>query len=261
MNAPCGRGRTPLVMGILNVTPDSFSDGGLWATADSAVRHALDMIDQGASIIDIGAESTRPGCEPVSAAEEWSRLEPVLSELLPIVDVPISVDTMKAEVAERSISMGVDIINDVNGLRGEGMMEVCASSDVDVVISHMYGEYGEMHSAVMGDDYRESIKAFLDSQCAKARDMGICDRRIIVDPGIGFGKTAEQNLSLAKDCSFLGHEHRILVGVSRKRFIRSLFPEMDVDVATAKVSKMAVDSGADIVRVHDVRTTVSELGL
>ena len=138
---PKGRGQPPLVMGILNLTPDSFSDGGRWNDTDSALKHAAEMVEQGVSIIDVGAESTRPGCTPVSADEEWSRLEPVLKELKGIVDVPISLDTMKAEVAEKAFSLGVDIINDVNGLRGEGMIEVCADHGASVVISHMYGEY------------------------------------------------------------------------------------------------------------------------
>ena len=188
-------------------------------------------------------------------------MEPVLKELIPAVDVPVSVDTMKSEVAAKSISLGVDIINDVNGFRGEGMFDVCSNSDVDIIISHMYGSYDGMHDSVMGDDYKQEIKTFLDDQIAIANDKGISDDRIIVDPGIGFGKTPEQNLSLSKDCSFLGKEHRVLIGVSRKRFIRQYYPDMDVDEATAIVSKMAVESGASIVRVHNVKATVNALRL
>ncbi|MBO4357072.1 MAG: dihydropteroate synthase [Candidatus Methanomethylophilaceae archaeon] len=248
-------------MGILNLTPDSFSDGGRWTDVDKALEHAFAMIDEGADIIDVGAESTRPGCTPVSKEEEWARLEPVLEELIPAVDVPVSVDTMKSEIAAKSISLGVDIINDVNGFRGEGMFDVCSNSDVDIIISHMYGSYDGMHDSVMGDDYKQEIKTFLDDQIAIANDKGISDDRIIVDPGIGFGKTPEQNLSLSKDCSFLGKEHRVLIGVSRKRFIRQYYPDMDVDEATAIVSKMAVESGASIVRVHNVKATVNALRL
>ncbi len=258
MRFPFG-GDPPLVMGILNVTPDSFSDGGMWDVPGRAIGYAMEMVEQGADIIDIGAESTRPGCTPVSAETEWRRLEPVLKALTDTLDVPISVDTMKAETARRSIDYGVGMINDVNGLRGDGMMDVCASSDVTVVISHMFGDYDEMHSVLMGEGYREEIKAFLDGQCAKANDAGIDDDRIIVDPGLGFGKTPGQNLSIARDCSFLGTDHPILVGPSRKRFIRELFNDADPDDATAKVCRMAVDSGADIVRVHNVARTVSEL--
>ena len=261
MNHPYERGKSPLVMGILNLTPDSFSDGGRWADVDKALEHAFEMIDQGAAIIDVGAESTRPGCTPVPMEDEWARLEPVLKELIPAVDVPISIDTMKSEIAARSISLGADIINDVNGFRGEGMFEVCSQSDVDIVISHMYGSYSGMHDTLMGSDYKEEIKGFLDNQVSIAKDHGISDDRIIVDPGIGFGKTQEQNLAIAKDSSFLGSDHRILIGVSRKRFIKQYYSDMDVDEATALVSKMAVDSGANIVRVHDVGRTVSALRL
>jgi len=247
------------VMGILNLTPDSFSDGGRWTDRDKALEHAFEMIDQGADIIDIGGESTRPGSEPISSSEELDRLEPVLRDLIPSVSVPISIDTMKPEVASVCISMGADIINDVNGLRAQGMMEVCAGSDATVIIGHMNGSPVDTHRTEMGADYREQIKGFMDRQIARAVDAGIPDGRIIVDPGIGFGKTPDQNLSIAKDCSFLGKDHAILVGVSRKRFVRQFYPDMDVDDASAMVSKMAVDSGADIVRVHDVARTVSVL--
>ena len=258
MRFPFGR-QAPLVMGILNVTPDSFSDGGRWDSADAALNHAIEMVDQGADIIDVGAESTRPGCTPVSAEEEWARLCPVLRELVGSIDVPVSVDTMKAEVARKAISSGVSIINDVNGFRGEGMFEACSGSDVSIVISHMAGEYSDMHSVVMGDDYREAIRAFLDGQCAKAVDAGIDDSRIIIDPGLGFGKTPEQNLAIAKDCSFLGDSHPILIGASRKRFVKQFYSDMDIDDATARISAEAVRSGASIVRVHDVARTVSAL--
>lgn len=259
MNFPDGRGIPPLVMGILNVTPDSFSDGGKWNDSGDAVKHALDMVQQGADVIDIGAESTRPGCIPVSAEEEWARLEPVLRNLLPIIDVPVSVDTMKPEIAEKCISMGVDIINDVNGFRAEGMMEACIGSDAVIVISHMYGDLSAMHEGCMGPDFKQEIKSFLDAQCAKAADAGIPDDRIIIDPGIGFGKTPEQNMEIVRDCSFLGTDHPILIGVSRKRFVRTYYPDIDVDEASARLSKMAVDSGAYMVRVHDVQRTVTSL--
>ena len=247
-------------MGILNLTPDSFSDGGRWNDPSKALEHAFQMIDQGASIIDVGAESTRPGSVPVSEEEEWARLEHVLRELIPSVDVPISVDTVKPGIASRCISLGASIINDVNGFRWDGMFEACAGSDVDIVISHMYGAYGDIHKGLMGPDYRQEIRSFLDGQVAKALDAGIPDANIILDPGIGFGKTPQQNLELAEDCSFLKNGHRILIGVSRKRFIRELFPDEDVDMATARISRMAVEAGADIVRVHNVAATVSELG-
>ncbi len=260
MKQPNERGK-PLVMGILNVTPDSFSDGGRWNDVKSALDHAVRMVEEGASIIDIGAESTRPGCEPVSSEEEWRRLGPILKEIVPVLDVPVSVDTMKADVAEKSLSCGADIINDVNGFRGEGMFRVCSDYGCEIVISHMYGTYDQMHSVTMGTDYRQEIRGFLDKQISSAVDSGIEDSKIIVDPGIGFGKTSQQNMDILKDCSFLGHEHRVLIGVSRKRVVREFYPDMDIDDASAMLSKMAVESGADIVRVHNVPRTVSELGL
>ncbi|MBE6523092.1 MAG: dihydropteroate synthase [Thermoplasmata archaeon] len=256
---PKGRGEPPLIMGILNLTPDSFSDGGRWNDTGRALMHAQDMIDQGADIIDVGAESTRPGCTPVSADEEWSRLEPVLRELRRTVDVPISVDTMKAEVAEKALSAGADIINDVNGLRGKGMIEICADNGAAVVISHMYGDYPDMHSDHMSGDYRNEIRGFLYTQSEKAVEAGISADRVIIDPGVGFGKTPEQNLGIIEDCSFLGDEYSILIGVSRKRIVSRTYPDMDADDATAILSKKAVDSGANIVRVHNVARTVSEL--
>ena len=244
------------MMGILNLTPDSFSDGGRWSDADSAVKHALEMIDQGADIIDIGAESTRPGFTPVPEEEEWARLEPVLSAVIPSVDVPISVDTMKPKVAERCISKGVGYINDVNGLRADGMMEACSQGDVKVVISHMHGSPLETHSSKMGADYREVIRRFLDGQCSRAIEAGISEKNLIVDPGVGFGKTMEQNMEIVKDLSFLGGDHPILVGVSRKRFLKTFYPGEDIDEVTAKVSSIAAHSGASILRVHDVAKTV-----
>ena len=259
MILPKGRGQPPLVMGILNLTPDSFSDGGRWNDTEIAIQHALDMVEQGADIIDVGAESTRPGCTPISAEEEWTRMESVLKELVKVLDVPISIDTMKADVAGKALSLGADIINDVNGLRGEGMIDVCADHGATVVISHMFGEFPEMHSKDMSDDYKAEIKSFLDGQCRKSLDAGILENNIIIDPGIGFGKTPEQNLEIVKDCSFLGDNYPILIGVSRKRFVVKNYPDMDVDDATAMLSKMAVDSGANIVRVHNVARTVSLL--
>ena len=264
MKIPC-RGRalkgSPLIMGILNLTPDSFSDGGRWTDPDKAIKHAFDMIDQGADIIDVGAESTRPGSEPVVEEEEWVRLSAVLEDLIESTDVPISVDTLKPGVAERAISAGAHIINDVNGLRARGMVDVCAGSDVCVVISHMHGEYDSMHNTYMGDDYKNEIKTFLDAQCTRCLESGMSKNRLIIDPGIGFGKTPEQNMAIVEDCSFLGDDYPILIGVSRKRFVKEYYPDTDVDKASATLSKKALSSGASIVRVHNVEAMVSELKL
>ena len=180
--------RRPMVMGILNVTPDSFSDGGKYLSGN-ALEHALEMLDQGADIIDIGGESTRPGSDPVPSEIEIERIVPVIRELSSISDIPISVDTMKPDVAYAALDAGADIINDVNGLQGEGMMEVCADHGCPVVIGHMPADILAVHGTQMGPDYKMQIKEFLDAQCSKALDKGISEDGIIIDPGVGFGKT------------------------------------------------------------------------
>lgn len=254
-------GKGPIVMGILNVTPDSFSDGGLWADVGAAVSHATDMVDVGARIIDVGAESTRPGSSPVSAEEEISRLAPVLRELLPVVGVPVSVDTMKPEVAEFCLSMGVDMINDVNGLRTDGMLGVCASSGAAVCIMHMRGTPSDMHASVMGDGFAEEIRSFLRGRTEAALEAGIGRDRIVLDPGIGFGKTVEQNAWILDHSSYFSDGFPVLSGSSRKRFVRATYPGWDIDDASADAARRAMESGADIVRVHDVGVTVRVLGL
>ena len=260
MNTLFGRER-PLVMGVLNITPDSFSDGGKWLDSDAAIAHAVEMVEQGADIIDLGAESTRPGSEPVSSEEEWERLSRVLKELVGSLGVTISVDTVKADVADKALKIGADIVNDVNGLRGDRMMQVCADHDAAVIIGHMDGEYGNMHGSYMGPSYRNEIRDFLDTQCARAVDSGISDEKILIDPGLGFGKTPDQNMDIIRDCSFLGDAHPIVIGASRKRFVRHFYPDSDPDDATAILSRIAVESGASVVRVHNVARTVSELRL
>lgn len=246
-------------MGILNVTPDSFSDGGTWVDPSVAVSHAFDMIDQGADIIDLGGESTRPFSDPVTAEEEISRLEPVLRDLLPSVSVPVSIDTMKASVAERCIGMGVDMINDVYGLRDDGMMEACAGSDVAVVIMHMHGMPKTMQSSVMGDGFMEEIRSFLRMRTEAALDAGIGRDRIILDPGIGFGKSFDQNMVILENSSFFSDGYPILSGSSRKRFLADKFPGVERDDASAEAARISVDSGADIVRVHNVARTVAAI--
>lgn len=253
------RPRAPLIMGILNVTPDSFSDGGRWNTVDAALSHAFDMVDQGADIIDVGAESTRPGHSPVSGDEELARLEPVLRELIPSVDVPVSVDTMKAVVAERCLSLGADMVNDVNGLRDPGMLDVCASYGTYVTIMHMPGDQGTVHSSDMGEGFAQEILGFLRERTAAALESGIRDDRIILDPGIGFGKTVEQNSWILDHSGYFSDGHPVLSGSSRKRFVRATYEGWDIDRASADAARRAVTSGASIVRVHDVAETVRAL--
>ena len=239
-------------MGILNVTPDSFSDGGMWTDPEDAVRHAVEMVGQGASVIDVGAESTRPGSEPVSAEEELRRLRPVVRRLASELDVPVSVDTMKAEVAEECISLGAEMINDVNGLRAPGMAEVCASAGVHVVIMHVPGPVESVHSGRMGDGFAQEIRDTLRLLTASALDAGIDGSKVILDPGIGFGKTPQQNMWLLTHSSYFSDGYPVLSASSRKRFLAEMFPGMDRDEASVAAAVRAAESGADIVRVHDV---------
>ena len=242
--------RRPMIMGILNVTPDSFSDGGMYYSG-GAVEHALSMIDDGADIIDIGGESTRPGSDPVPADEEIRRIVPVIKELASVSDIPISVDTMKTEVAEAALDAGADIINDVNGMRSEGMGELIASAGVPVIIMHMKGMPKTMQLEPMQGKVTEDIVNFLRERCDYASDLGIRD--IILDPGVGFGKTAEQNVEIIDNSSAFSLGHPVLIGASRKRFLPSVYPDMERDEATVKVSLRALDAGADMVRVHNVK--------
>lgn len=253
---PRGRER-PLIMGILNVTPDSFSDGGSWTDPGAATAHALDMVDRGADIIDVGAESTRPGAPHVPVREEISRLEPVLRELVGSAGVPVSVDTRRAAVAERCLGIGADIVNDVDGLRDAGMAEACASAGAAVVIMHSEAPGAEAHTRTMGDGFADDIRTFLRQRAETALDAGIDGRSIALDPGIGFGKTQEQNVWILDHSSFFSCGYPVLSGSSRKRVVRSEYPDRDIDDASADAAMRAFRSGADIVRVHDVARTAA----
>ena len=252
-------GGRPWIMGILNVTPDSFSDGGEWTDVGAAVNHATRMVDEGADMIDIGGESTRPGSTPVSVEDELSRLEPVLKALIPSIDVPVSVDTMKPEVAERCIALGVDVVNDVMGLRAERMLEVCADGGVSVVIMHMDGDMSSVHKGAMGKDYMARIRGFLQDRVSEALDAGISEHDIILDPGIGFGKTVEQNLGILRNPLYFSEDYPVLTASSRKRFLKEAYPGMDADDASAMAARESVDAGASMVRVHDVARTVDAI--
>ena len=242
----------PFVMGILNVTPDSFSDGGRYIDADAAVEHAFRMIDAGAEIIDIGAESTRPGFSQVPEAEEISRLIPVIRRLSESADVLISADTMKTGAARAAIDAGADIINDVNSMRWPGMMDLIAETSVPVVVMHMTGSPEDTHSKTAKDPVIDTVRGSLLETISAAEDRGIGKDRIIVDPGIGFGKTMEQNVELIQNLDRLGIGCPLLVGVSRKRVLAHMYPGMDSDEATVRASIIAAEKGADILRVHDV---------
>ena len=246
-------------MGILNVTPDSFSDGGVWSDPRAAARHAFEMEDQGAGIIDVGAESTRPGSSPISAEIEISRLAPVLREIVPSLSVPVSVDTKKTAVARKAADLGADIINDVNGLRDPGMPELCAEAGICAIIMHNPCGPKDQHSSLMGDGYMDEIRDFLRERAAAALEAGIPRQKIALDPGIGFGKTPEQNLMVLRNSRFFSDGYPVLMASSRKRFLSLAYPGMDRDEASAEAAWESVRWGADMVRVHNVALTVRKL--
>lgn len=249
-------GRRTLVMGILNVTPDSFSDAGKFFSFDSAVEQASELISAGADILDIGGESTRPFSDPVPLESELERVLPVIEAVRIVGNVPISIDTTKAEVAKRAIEAGADIINDVSAMRfDENMVKVASDSGVPVILMHMQGNPKNMQQEPRYASLLSEIVAFLEDRIQFAVQNGVDRSQIIVDPGIGFGKTVEHNLSLIRSLSAFGCLDRpVLLGASRKRFIGSILgrsPE-DREVGTAAVNAVAIAAGVHILRVHDV---------
>jgi dihydropteroate synthase len=253
-----------LIMGILNVTPDSFSDGGEFSTPEAAIKQAGKMIDEGADIIDIGGESTRPGSARVSAGEEIDRVVPVIEELAKRFDIPISIDTSKSEVAEAAVRAGAEIINDVSGLRFDpGIAEIAAKYNTGLVLMHLRGDFGTMHALDEPvEDILQEVAAGFRSSIAGANGSGVAFENIALDPGIGFSKTFEQNLELLAKLGKLKSEftaYPILVGTSRKSFIGKILgdtaPRNRIG-ASAVSAAIAVINGANIVRVHDVRETV-----
>ena len=247
-----------LVMGILNVTPDSFSDGGRFVAASTALAHAGAMASAGADIIDIGAESTRPGFVPVVAEEEWARLESVLAPLLTQVSLPVSVDTTKASVARRAAALGAAMINDVSGLRADpAMAEVAAESGAALVAMH--------HCAQIDPDrdILADMVAFFDETLELARAAGVARDKIVLDPGIGFGKSLRQNLVAIESCGALREKFGlpVLIGASRKSFIGTLTgaPVQERLAGTLAAHLRAVSRGAAICRVHDVADHVGAL--
>ena len=241
-------------MGILNVTPDSFSDSGLYFTADKAIKHAKQMVEDGADIIDIGGESSRPGSDPVSEGEELKRVKPVLERLIREVNVPMSIDTCKPKVADKCLKLGAGMVNDTNGLRNEEMVNVVAKYKVPVVIMHMKGNPKNMQENPVYEDVVVEIKNFLSEQINKAKNAGIRD--VIIDPGIGFGKKTEHNLQILKRLrEFKDLNCPILVGPSRKSFIGDItgLPVNERLEGTLASISIAIMNGADIVRVHNVK--------
>jgi len=247
----------PRIMGILNLTPDSFSDGGLWQDPGRARAHAWQMIEDGADLLDLGAESTRPGAPPVPANEEWRRLSPVLEALMDC-GVPLSVDTRKPEVMREALALGADLINDVAGFRDPASIDAVRGSRAAVGVMHMQGDPQTMQQAPVYTDVLDEVLGFLARQQASLLAAGLSADRIVLDPGIGFGKTLEHNLTLLRQLSTLRIQGAaVLVGLSRKSMIQAL---TDQPVAQRLAGSLggalgAALQGADILRVHDVRAT------
>jgi dihydropteroate synthase len=252
----------PLIMGIVNVTPDSFSDGGNFFNALKAIDHARQQLENGANILDIGGESTRPGAAAVDADEEWKRVGPVLKELVSW-KVPLSIDTMKPSVMVKAIDLGVDILNDVNGFRAEGAAQVLAQSNAGAVLMHMQGEPQTMQNSPQYSNVVSEVEAFLNQRTVELEGVGIPAERIVIDPGFGFGKTLQHNLDLLKATplfSTLGAG--VLVGVSRKRMIAELTGQTDPVLrmsGSVAAASYAAQHGAAVLRVHDVRETVDAI--
>ncbi|UCD36375.1 MAG: dihydropteroate synthase [Nitrospiraceae bacterium] len=246
------------IMGILNVTPDSFSDGGMYFSRERAIEQALRMVEEGADIIDIGGESTRPGAEKVSVKEETGRVVPVIEALAKEVPVPLSIDTCKSAVAEAAISAGASLINDISGLRFDRRMtHVAVRHDVPVVIMHMRGTPKNMQDNPVYRALIPEIMDYLHEGIAIARRAGVRDDRIIIDPGIGFGKTVEHNLEIIRRLGeFTGFEKPILLGHSRKSFIGKILgglPAGERLEGTAAAAAIGIFNGASIIRVHDIK--------
>ena len=255
--------RQPIIMGVLNVTPDSFSDGGKFFDASSAVKQAKSMVDNGARIIDIGGESSRPGALAVSINDELNRVIPVIKALQGEINVPISIDTSKPEVMEEAVKSGASIINDVNALRADGAVEMAAKLKTDICLMHMQGSPRTMQKNPNYDDVVDDIKRFFKERIKVCEAAGIELSSIILDPGFGFGKNLGHNIALLKNLSEF-HEFgvSILAGLSRKSMIGTLLGDKDVDsrmIGSVTAALIAVENGADIIRVHDVSETSDAL--
>ncbi len=252
----------PRVMGILNVTPDSFSDGGRFVRREQAIEQALRMVAEGAAIIDIGGESTRPGAAEVSVEEELQRVIPLIEALAPELTVPISVDTSKPEVMLGAADAGAGMINDVYALRRDGALEAAAQTGLPVCMMHMQGEPRTMQAEPRYDDVVAEVQAFLQQRVVACEAAGIARERILLDPGFGFGKTLQHNLSLLKHLkAFHSLGLPLLVGMSRKSMIGAVLdaPLEQRLHGSVAVATLAALQGAQLIRVHDVRATTDAL--
>ena len=248
----------PRIMGVLNVTPDSFSDGGDFIAPEKAVARAVQMVEEGAAIIDVGGESTRPGAPPVSPEDELQRVIPVVEALYATVSVPISIDTRKPEVMQAAVAAGAGLINDVNALQQPGALEMAASLEVPVCLMHMQGNPETMQDTPAYNDVVDEVTAFLEARAEVCMQHGIPKERILLDPGFGFGKTTTHNLLLLQQLQRLVESgFPVLVGLSRKSLIGKVLG-LPVDnrlYPGVALAVLAVWKGAALVRCHDVRAT------
>lgn len=256
-------GGHPRVMGIVNVTPDSFADGGVTPTAELAASHALRLVNDGADLLDIGGESSRPGAEPVPLEEEWRRVVPAVEALAEVVTVPISIDTTKAAIARAALEAGASIINDITALDGDPeMAEVVAEQAAGLILMHMRGTPRTMQDNPTYTDVVAEVHDFLARRVERAESLGIPRSRIAVDPGIGFGKTREHNLEILRNLDrFKDLNCALVVGTSRKSFLGAITGREVGDrmVASVVSALAALVGGADVVRVHDVAATADAL--
>jgi dihydropteroate synthase len=250
--------RTPVVMGILNVTPDSFSDGGRFFDGEKAIKHVLRLVDDGADIIDIGGESTRPGSKPVSAEVELERIAPVIEAIIGEINIPISIDTRRPQVAAEALKLGCHMINDVTACRDPDMPDVAARFSAPIIIMHMKGNPETMQDNPTYDDVVAEVGEFLAERAEFLKSRGIREDQLIIDPGIGFGKRFEDNLELMRNIGKLRSlGYPVLVGGSRKRFLGTL---LDADADHRLAGSLAVaarcwNESVEIIRVHDVKET------
>ncbi|MFQ5760949.1 MAG: dihydropteroate synthase [Acidiferrobacterales bacterium] len=246
------------VMGVLNLTPDSFSDGGLFMSRDQAVSHALKMANEGADIIDVGGESTRPGAQTTSVQEELDRVLPVIEALRRELEIPISIDTSKPQVMREAVSAGAGLINDVRALREDNALTTAAALDVPVCLMHMQGEPRSMQTNPIYEDVVVEVRDFLSTRRQACLDAGIDEKKILIDPGFGFGKNLEHNLELLRNLSELKSVGApVLVGLSRKSMIgKAIGLPVDKRLhASVALAILAVRNGANIIRLHDVAAT------
>jgi dihydropteroate synthase len=252
------------IAGIVNVTPDSFSDGGRLADADAAIAHGLKLVGEGADLLDIGGESTRPGAEPVDATAEIARVVPVIEGLAKATRVPISIDTSKPDVMRAAVAAGAGIVNDVRALREDGALDAAAALGVPVILAHMLGDPRTMQDDPQYDDVVGDVHRFLTDRLFACQMAGIDKKNILVDPGFGFGKTLEHNLLLLRDLKRFAEIAPVVAGLSRKATIGKLTgreAHADRAAGSAAAALIAVQNGAAIVRVHDVAITRDALAV